>query len=383
MEKTNVVDLSESRKTIDQIDKQIVQLFEHRMKVAKDVAEYKRATGKAVYDKEREVQKLDTLKNFATDDFNRHAVEELFVQIMSMSRKAQYAMLANDYTEKTFSRIDGLPQGKDTKVAFFGVQGSYTEQAMEECFGTEITSYPEDTFKAVVDAVMNGEVDYGVLPIENTTTGGITDSYDLLVQADVCIVAEHVIKVEQSLLGVEGAKLADIKTVYSHAQGIRQCKTFFEQNLAIKTVEEGSTAGCAKKVLVNGDKTIGAIASVRAANTYGLSVLAENISDEDVNSTRFIIISKKKQYIKGANKMSICFSLPHETGSLYNMLSHIIYNSLNMTKIESRPLSGKKFEYRFFVDFEGKIEDAGVKNALKGIEAESLELKILGNYRCV
>lgn len=374
-----MIDLQKCREEIDQIDRKIVELFEKRMQVSKKVAEYKISTGKHVLDKERELQKLNAVESLVDGEFNRHGVREIFTQIMSMSRKLQYSLMQAKVKQE-FEKIGELPKSKDTKVVFFGAFGSYTEQAMEDCFGEDIYSFPADTFRDVMVAIEEGRADYGVLPIENTTTGGIMDNYDLLVEFDHHIVAEHVIKVEQALLALPGAKLSDIKRVYSHPQGILQSRKFLEQYPYMEPIEEGSTAGCAKKVLMEQDITQAAIASVRAAKTYDLEVLAKNINHEDGNATRFIIISKRREYVEGADKMSICFSLPHESGTLYNMLSHIIYNNLNMTKIESRPLTGKRFEYRFFLDFEGNIEAPGVINTLRGIEAEALEMKILGNY---
>ena len=377
-----MIDLQKSREDIDRIDKQLVALFEQRMRIAYDVAEYKIQTGKQVLDRERELQKLNAVEAMAETTFNRQAVRELFSQIMSMSRKLQYTLMTSNVANE-FTKMKEIKKSPETKVVFFGVSGSYTEQAMEECFGTDIITRPAETFKEVMAVVAAGEAEYGVLPIENTTTGGITDSYDLLVEYDNYIIAEHVIKIDQALMGLPGANLEDIKTVYSHPQGILQSRKFLEQYPQMRAVESGSTAGCAKKVLMDGDKSQAAIAGVRAAKAYGLSILAENINYEEANSTRFIVITNRREYCEGSDKMSICFSLPHESGSLYNMLSHLIYNNLNMTKIESRPIAGRKFEYRFFVDFEGSMEAASVINTLRGIEAEALDLKILGNYRCI
>lgn len=374
------MDLQECRREIDKIDKQIVELFEQRMEISKKVAEYKISIGKEVLDLAREQQKIDSVMELCSNVFNRHGVQELFTQIMSMSRKLQYAMIMEN-KDAPYEQIIDLPKDADTKVIYFGTTGAYTEQAMEECFGTSVKSYPADTFREVMSAVKEGKADYGILPIENTTTGGITDSYDLLVEFNNYIVAEHVIKVDHALLALPEASLEDIKTVYSHPQAIMQSKVFLANYPNMKTIEQGSTAGCAKKVMQDKDKSKAAIGSIRAAKAYGLKVLSEHINHEDTNSTRFIIITNKKQFKKGADKLSICFSLPHESGSLYNMLSHLIYNNLNMTKIESRPLAGKKFEYRFFVDFEGNIEEAAVVNTLLGIEAEALEMKVLGNYK--
>lgn len=374
-----MVDLKDSRQEIDRIDRQIVELFERRMRVAQDVAEYKRSIGKPVFDREREEAKLAAVKEMCTNEFNGHAVREVFKQLMSISRRYQH-ILNNTQAGSTFQILPSLPKSGDVKVVFFGAPGSYSEQAMEECFGGDVKSFAAPTFHEVMSAVKEGKADYGVLPIENTTTGGITDSYDLLVEFDNCIVAEHVLRVDQALLGLPGAKLGDIRTVYSHAQGILQSRKFLEGHPWMRAIENGSTAGCAKKVAEEGNLSQAAIASTRAAEKYGLCVLAEKINYEDTNATRFIIITNRKEHLATADKVSICFSLPHETGSLYNMLSNIIYNDLNMTRIESRPLLGRNFEYRFFVDFEGSMEQAAVQNTIACIRAEALEMKILGNY---
>lgn len=232
-------------------------------------------------------------------------------------------------------------------------------------------------------AVHTGSADYGVLPIENSSTGGILDMYDLLVEYDNYIIGEHIVPIQHALLGLPGAKLSDIRTVYSHPQGILQCSDFLEAHPEIRAVEYLSTALGAKRVLEEGKKENAAIASLRAAGVYGLSPLLESLNKESTNCTRFIIIGNKKLYLKNANKVSLSFELPHESGSLYNMLSHFIYNNLNMTKIESRPISGRPWEYRFFVDVEGNLADAGMRNAITGIKAEAESLKILGNFTTI
>lgn len=378
-----MIDLQQSRNEIDRIDKQIVALFEERMGIANDVAEYKIKTGKKVLDKERENEKLRVLQAMASNDFNKQGVGELFTQIMSMSRKYQYGLMSNHNQGLPLKEIESLHTDKNLKVVCFGVKGSYTEQAMEEYFGTDIDSFHAPTFKEIMEVIKDGKADYGVLPIENTSTGGITDIYDLLVEYDNYIVGEHVVKVQQALLGLPEAKLEYIENVYSHPQALMQSSKFLRNNPKMKPIECISTSDSAKKVFKDQDITQGAIASIRAAKCYNLKVLKESINHENTNSTRFIIITKKKEFIKDANKISICFELPHESGSLYNMLSHFIFNNLNMTKIESRPLEGRPFEYRFFVDFAGNLKDASVKNALLGIGEEAIGCRILGNYKTV
>lgn len=371
--------LEELRGQIDRIDKEIAGLFEKRMELAKEVAGYKIKNGKSVYDPKREQEKLEALGRLTDNQFNRHGIMELFSQIMSMSRKLQYSLMPEKEKRQAFQKIphDNLI---NKKVVFFGEKGSYTEQAMEEYFGTETENFNALTFQKVMEAVENGKADFGVLPIENSSTGGITDIYDLLTQYNTYIIGEHVVKVEQALLGLPEAELEDIRTVYSHPQGLLQCMEFLKEHPGMKGIEYLSTAGSARKVLREGDMTQGAIASIRAGKYYGLKVLKAPINFNANNETRFIIITGQPVYYQDASKVSLCFLLPHETGSLYNMLSHIIYNNLNMTKIESRPIPGKSWEYRFFVDFEGNLSDAAVRNALRGIGEEALELRILGNF---
>jgi chorismate mutase/prephenate dehydratase len=251
---------------------------------------------------------------------------------------------------------------------------------MLEYFKTEVTEIAMGTFGEVMQAIKEGEAEFGVLPIENSSTGTLSDIFDLLSEYNNFIVGEHHVKIEHNLWGIPGSKLSDIRNVYSHRQGLLQCSEFLKQHPEIKPIEGGSTAGCARLILEKNDITQAAIASKRAGEVYGLNLLLPSIHNEDHNTTRFIIISGKKMYLKGASRTSICFELPHKSGSLYHMLSHFIYNNINMTKIESRPVTGKAFAYRFFVDIEGSLDNPSVKNALHCISEEALEMKILGCY---
>ena len=375
-----VVDLAESRAKIDEIDKEIVRLFQERMSVATDVAAFKRSTGKKVFDPKREEEKIAALCAMAKDDeFNRTGIEELFRQIMSISRKYQYQILGPAVNEIPFREVETLDVDEDTRIVCFGEHGAFTEQAMEEVFGKNITAYNKETFREVMETVAEGEAKYGVLPIENTSTGGITDIYDLLIDYDVTIVAEHVIKVEQDLLGLQGAELEDIKMVYSHPQGLMQCARFLENHSEMMTKSYSSTAGAAKKVAQDGDKTQAAIASKRAAETFGLKVIQPLINYESRNYTRFIIISNQRIFLSDANKLSLCFEVKHQAGALYHMLANFYYNDLNLTKIESRPIANRNWEYRFFVDVEGNVNSPGVGNALASLKEIASKLSVLGN----
>lgn len=374
-----VVDLAESRKKIDEIDKEIVRLFQERMNVATDVAAYKRSTGKKVFDPKREDEKIETLRDLGEGEFNKMGIEDLFRQIMSISRKYQYQVLGPVANDIPFRQVDTLDVDEDTRVVCFGEHGAFTEQAMEEVFGRNISACHKNTFREVMEMVANGEAKYGVLPIENTSTGGITDIYDLLVDYEVTIVAEHVIKVEQDLMGLPGATLDDIKMVYSHPQGLLQSAKFLEQHSAMATKSFSSTSGAAKKVAEDQDKSQAAIASARAAKQFGLEIIEKAVNFENQNYTRFIVITNQKIYLSDANKLSLCFEIKHQAGSLYNMLANFYYNDLNLTKIESRPMENKQWEYRFFVDLEGNLNSSGVGNALASVQEFASKLTVLGN----
>lgn len=375
------MDLLELRNQIDAIDKNIVDLYEQRMEISKKVAEYKIETGKKVFDKVREEQKLTTLKGLAHNDFNKHGIVELFEQIMSMSRKLQYQMLSEKGAlgKLPFIGVDELDTVK-ARVVFQGADGAYSQAAMMKYFGDKINSFHVDTFRDAMSAIDEGSADFAVLPIENSTAGIVSEIYDLLVEFENYIVGEQVIKIEHCLMGLPGAKLEDIKTVYSHPQSLMQSARYLNEHPSWKQISMQNNAFAASKVKEDGDISQAAIASEHAADIYGLEILKKGVNDCSSNSTRFIIVTNQKIFKKDATKVSICFELPHESGSLYHMLSHFIYNNLNMNKIESRPIEDRNWEYRFFIDFDGNLADSSVKNALRGLRDEARNMKILGNY---
>lgn len=374
------MDLLELRTQIDEIDKQIVELYEKRMDICREVAEYKIETGKKVFDRVREEEKIRKVKSMTNSDFASRAVEELFEQIMSVSRKLQYQLLAEHGSvgKLPFMKIDTLQEGR-VRVVFQGAEGAYSQAAMIQYFGDQIDSFHVDTFRDAMSAIEEGSADFAVLPIENSTAGIVSDIYDLLVEFENYIVGEQIIKIEHCLLGVPGAELKDIQTVYSHPQSLMQSARFLD-DYDWKRISMQNNAFAAQKVKQDGDKTQAAIASAYAGEIYGLEVLKRGVNQSENNSTRFIIVTNQRVFLKDAKKISICFEVPHKSGSLYHMLSHFIYNNLNLCKIESRPIEDRTWEYRFFVDFEGNLEDGAVKNALRGLRDEARNMKILGNY---
>lgn len=373
-------DLVESRKEIDQIDDNIIKLFERRMEVCRDVADFKLKTGKPVLDRQRELDKLKMLKAKASDNFYAHGVEELFEQIMAMSRKMQYKLLNEEGVNNDigFDVVDELPID-EVKVVYQGLPGAYSQQAATEYFGEKADFCNVTTFREAMKYVSEGKADYAVLPFENSSAGIVTDVYDLLVEFENCIVDTFDVKIEHCLCGVPGSTIEDIKDVYSHPQAFMQSNTFIEEHGWGK-VNLANTAISARYISEQNDKTRACIASENAAKIYGLEILHKGINFNATNTTKFIIISRDKIARRDASLICISFEMPHTSGSLYQMLSHIIYNDLNMTSIQSRPIPEKKWEYRFYVEFEGKASQAGVVNALSGINAESLNMKILGNY---
>lgn len=375
------MDLLRLREQIDVIDKSMVELYEKRMDISKQVAECKIETGKKVFDKAREEQKIAEVKALAHNEFNKHGIEELFEQIMSMSRKLQYQMLTEHGSigRLPFIGVDKLETRK-ARVVFPGAEGAYTQAAMQEYFGEEVNSFHVETFRDAMVSIDEGSADFAVLPIENSTAGIVNEIYDMLVEFENYIVGEQIIKIEHCLMALPGAKKEDIRTVYSHPQSLMQSAGYLRAHPLWQQISMNNNAFAAKRVAESGDNTQAAIAGAYAAKTYGLEILEKGVNDLHNNSTRFIIVTNQKIFRKDAGKISICFEVAHESGSLYHMLSHFIYNNLNMNKIESRPLEGRAWEYRFFVDFDGNLADSAVKNALRGLRDEARNMKILGNY---
>ena len=376
-----MTDLLVLRDEIDKIDRQMVELFEKRMEICGEVAEYKINTGKKVLDRERELSKLQVLGDLAHSDFNRHGVTELFQQVMAMSRKLQYQLLEQNGVKGRldFTCVDEIDK-KDVRVVYQGLEGAYAHQAALEYFGEDVNCFHVERWRDAMEAIKEGSADYAVLPLENSTAGIVSDNYDLLNEYSNYIVGEKVVYIDHVLMGQIDAEESDINTIYSHPQALMQCSKFLDEHREWTQMSVNNTAVAVKNVKDSGDKTKAAIGSKQAAKYYGMKILREGICHGKANSTRFIIVTNQKIFVKKANKISICFEVPHTSGSLYNILSHFIYNDLNMTKIESRPIPEKQWEYHFFVDFDGNLNDSAVKNALRGIKEETANFKILGNY---
>lgn len=375
------MDLLEMRGRLDVIDAQLVKLMEERLEVCKEVAMYKIETGKAVFDKEREQQKIAAVRAMAHSPFNEQAAEEMFTQLITVSRRLQYQMIEQHgkKEETGFSVVDGLKKD-GVRVVYQGVEGAYSHEATLKYFGEGVDAYHVRTWEDAMADVESGKADYAVIPIENSSAGAVSDNYDLMIRHQNVIVAEIFLPVNHALLGLPGTSLEDIEVVYSHPQALMQCSRYLNGHREWKQISVENTAVAAKKVIEDQDIHQAAVASEVAGKLYGLSVLAPSINHSKDNTTRFIILAKDRIYCRDAGKISICFELPHKSGSLYNMLGNFIYNDVNMVMIESRPIPGRNWEYRFFVDIEGNLGDSTIQNALKCIKEEAANMRILGNY---
>ena len=271
-----------------------------------------------------------------------------------------------------------LPE-KEPMVCYAGVPGAYAEAAAIKYFGESAGLLAVKSFDEVAAAVMEGKADYGVIPVENSSAGFVSGNMDIVRNSGAVILDEVVIDIEHALLGLPNSMLSDIKKVYSHNQGLMQCKDYIERN-GFKTEAVSNTAVAARKVMEGGNVSCAAIASERAAELYNLKILARRINFSRDNATRFVIISRERRVLTSSDTVIICFSAPHRVGSLYEIMGIINRNSINMTSIESRPSLKKKWEYIFYVCFEGKLTDRHVRRVLGEIDRESEDFRVLGTF---
>ena len=273
---------------------------------------------------------------------------------------------------------DGLK--KNAKIVFQGVEGAYSHAALLSCFGKDADCFCVHSFKDAAEAVVSGQADYGVLPVENSSAGVVSDVLALLYRYEVYVVRQVYLPVRHCLLGLEGAREEDVKTIVSHPQALMQCSDYLESRTDVRSISMVNTAVAARKVVEDGDITQAAIASSTAGEIYGLKVIREELNNVSGNTTRFVVISGEKTFLKDAANVSIMFELPHKSGSLSHMLTYISGNGLNMTRIASMPIPERPFEYRFLIGFEGALCDPAVQNALGLMGSEARAFKIMGCY---
>ncbi len=377
--------LDEYRKRLDAIDGGLVELFLRRNEITGKIGEYKRAAGMPVLDAGRERQVIDSRTALAATPAERYAVAELFESILTLSRRQQRKIVKEGAEDPGYARwLRQLASQREPvqnpRVVYQGEPGCYSEEAAVGFFGEEIEARGCPWFGDVFEALAKGEADYAMLPVENSSTGSIRQVYDLLAHYEFSLVGEWQVKVEHCLAALPGVTLEDVETVYSHEQGLMQCDQFLDAHPAWRRVPTLDTAGSAKQVREAGDKTAAAICSRRAAKLYGLNVLAEAINHNAANVTRFVAVSPELELREGRNKISTVFSLPHQAGSLHEILTIFALYGLNLVKLESRPVPNRDWEYIFFLECTGDLTAPGMDGVLHELSQLSEDFRILGNF---
>lgn len=375
-------ELKELRNEIDKIDKELLSLFLRRMDVCGKVADYKRRNDMAVFDPIREAQLLEAKKNMLSSPEMADEVYEFFNAIMTISRIRQSKLLIKDRTDICGEIIEKSVKRKENpKVICYGYEGSYSEEAAEKVFGENCEREYVSSFSEAFKKIEEGRADYTVLPIENSSTGVISEVLDTLAEKDLYIVGEEYVAVHHCLVGVKGADIRGIKKIFSHEQGFMQCREYIDKTGDVECVPHYSTALSARYVSELCDKSVCAIASERTAKIYGLDILDKDINAVDCNTTRFVVIAKYPEICDAADKISVVFNLDHRSGELYRILSTFARGGLNLLKLESRPIPEKPFEYKFFADYSGNLKTSEVRMLTNNLINETRRFTVIGNYK--
>ena len=367
--------LGKLREEIDEIDGQLLPLFLRRMDCSQRVAQLKGEAGMPVFSPQREQAILDKVREQGGEDGD--AAAALYRSIMAISRAKQHKILQNGGALRELERTAARTlHTEGARVVCQGVVGAFSHKAARSFFG-EISPSFEPTFQQVFEDVATGSADFGVLPVENSAAGSVTAVYDLILRYRFYIVGAVDVKVEHCLAAGKGTGTPTAAA--SHPQALSQCSGYLKSH-GLKALEWSNTAAAAQYVAQKCPPGVAAICSKEAAREYGLQILQENIQNEAENTTRFIVISKDAILPGDAGKISLCFSLPHETGSLSSVLERFAMEGLNLTKIESRPLPGKNFEYDFYLDFTGNIHHPKTLDLICALQDELPRFSFLGKH---
>ena len=376
------MDLTEIRQEIDGIDQELVRLFCARMNLSAQVADYKKANNLPIFVPARERAILQKVAQMAGPEMENYA-RVLSSMLFELSRSYQskrngeisplYQTISQaiEHTPKLF------PQ--NPIVACQGVEGAYSQIACEKIFKSPLIMYFK-SFDAVFNAIEQGMCQYGILPIENSTAGSVTKVYDLMIRHNFSIVRTFRLKIDHNLLANPGAALSDIKTIYSHEQAISQCSDFLHSLPGVNVVPVENTALASEMVAKSGSKEVAALSSRSCAELYGLQCLAASVQDKGNNRTRFICISKNLEIYPGADKTSIMMVTPHKPGALYKVLARLYTLGINVTKLESRPIPDREFEFMFYFDLETSIYSEEYVQLMCELDELCEEFKYLGSY---
>ena len=376
------INLEHYRDEINQIDDQIIALFVQRMHLSAQIGAYKRSQGLPILDSGRERQIMNRVTLAAGEDLEHYA-KLLYQTVFDVSKayQGEAAAAATPLAQLLDRLAAGVQPHLPNRalVACQGTEGAYSQQACRRMF-----EFPDilfmNTFSDVFNAVEKGMCPYGVLPIENSTAGSVSQVYGLMEKHRFFIVRAARQRIEHRLLALPGTKLSDIREVVSHEQALRQCGAFLSAHPGISAVSMANTAVAAARVASSGRRDIAAIASRDCEALYGLESIAENVSDSGNNFTRFICIAKDPALYEGANKISLMLSAAHKPGSLFRLISRIAVSEVNLSKLESRPIPGEDFEFRFFFDIEASIRDEKIRALSRQLKNEADQFVFLGNY---
>jgi chorismate mutase/prephenate dehydratase len=347
--------ISELRNAIDKIDEQIVKLLNERIKYVLEIGELKRKTGQEIYAPHRELAILEKIKKLNQGPITNSSLESIYREIMSSALVLQKTLV----------------------IAYLGPEATFTHQAAIKKFGSSLTYSAQKTIADVFNEVSKNRADYGVVPIENSTEGVVTHTLDMLVDSDLKIVAQIVVPIQHCLIGL--TQKQQIKKIYSHPQALGQCRLWVQRNLPnAEIIETSSTTRAAE--LASKEPNSAAIASSLAAEFYKLNIIEANIQDNVINATRFLVLGRQCSPPTGRDRTSLMLSIADKVGALYHALAPFSKYKVNMTKIESRPSKRKAWEYFFFIDCDGHIEDQNVQKVLAHLQKYCNFVKILGSY---
>ena len=376
------MDLSQLRSQIDSIDDQLISLFGQRMEIAAQIADYKKQNNLPIYVPSREREKLlDVSQKAGAEMANYTRVLYSMIFELSRSYQSKCNLESTELHKKITQAIETTPQlfPQAPMVACQGVEGAYAQIACEKIFKNPFILYFKN-FDGVFNAIDQGLCNYGVLPIENSTAGSVKKVYDLMIRHNFSIVRTFRLKVDHNLLAMPGTKLADIKEVYSHEQAINQCSGFLASMPGVKVIPVENTAVAAQMVANSGRTDVAALSSRSCAELYGLSCLAASIQDKGNNYTRFICIAKNLEIYPGSDKTSIMMILSHKPGALYKVLARLYTLGINVTKLESRPIPDRDFEFMFYFDLETSIYSEEFVQLMCELDELCEEFKYLGSF---
>ena len=376
------MDIQELRGQIDGIDDQLVQLFSKRMDIAAQIAAYKKENNLPIFAPAREREKLLDVAQKAGPEMANYT-RVLYSMLFELSRSYQsklgdsLSVLYQSITQAIESTPKLFPQ--QAMVACQGVEGAYSQIACEKIFKNPFIMYFKN-FEGVFTAIEQGLCQYGILPIENSTAGSVKKVYDLMIKHNFSIVRTFRLKIDHNLLANPGATLDTIKEVYSHEQALNQCGEFLAGLKGVKVIPVENTAVAAEMVSKSGRNDVAALSSRGCAELYGLKCLAASVQDKGNNYTRFICISKNLEVYPGSDKTSIMMILNHRPGALYKVLARLYVLGINVTKLESRPLPDRDFEFMFYFDLDTSIYSEEFVQLMCELDDLCEEFKYLGSY---